>query len=270
MRGVRGVQLRTQPSVRDSEPWRTYAELAWSAAATPTALLDVIAWNRDNAKMMRLGMLSGTGSDASGNSLMSFTGIGWGYGLLLADDAETFLLQLFTAAAHANTRGSWTAPEETDIGGGAMPYASSSQLLMPVNLRWMLAWEHPLTNRTLWIARATPRAWLSEGEVIALTDAPTSFGRLSYRITSAIDSRRCVIVDHVGLVRAHSGSAPLTDAVVRLRTPGHRTIVSVKANGAELPASRWSLAEETVSFPPSHVAELTAGPIEVCYGAAKR
>lgn len=65
-------------------------------------------------------------------------GIGWGYGLLLADDIPTFLLQLFTAAAHANTRGTWTAPEEADIGGGAMPYASSSQLLMPVNLKWML------------------------------------------------------------------------------------------------------------------------------------
>ena len=131
---------------------------------------------------------AGTGSDASGNNLMTFTGthqqreiflrecvhartffrfqsvvsirapsvmcvlrvgvgvgvggayvgIGWGYGLLLADDIPTFLLQLFTAAAHANTRGTWTAPEEADIGGGAMPYASSSQLLMPVNLKWML------------------------------------------------------------------------------------------------------------------------------------
>ena len=41
--------------------------------------------------MKLLGMLSGTGSDASGNNLMTFTGVGWGYGLLLADEIETFL-----------------------------------------------------------------------------------------------------------------------------------------------------------------------------------
>jgi hypothetical protein len=115
------------------------------------------------------------------------------YGLLLADDIETFLLQLFTAAAHANTRGSWTAPEETDIGGGAMPYASSSQMLMPINLRWMLLWEHPLTNRTLWLARAVPRSWLSEGNNVSIASAPTSFGRVTYTIVSAIESRGCVV-----------------------------------------------------------------------------
>ena len=52
-------------------------------------------------------MLSGTGSDASGNNLMTFTGVGWGYGLLLADAIETFLLQLWTVATHANTRGTY-------------------------------------------------------------------------------------------------------------------------------------------------------------------
>lgn len=43
-------------------------------------------------------------------------GIGWAAGLLLADDTETFLLQLYTAAAHANTRGTWSDPPATPLG----------------------------------------------------------------------------------------------------------------------------------------------------------
>ena len=70
-------------------------------------LSEMIEWNRQNAKSMKLGMLSGTGSDASGNNLMTFTGVGWGYDLLLADEIETFLLQLWTVATHANTRGTY-------------------------------------------------------------------------------------------------------------------------------------------------------------------
>ena len=37
-------------------------------------------------------------------------------------------------------------------------------------------WEHPHTNNTLWLARATPRAWLAEGETITVTSAPSSIG----------------------------------------------------------------------------------------------
>jgi hypothetical protein len=100
------AELITQPSVRDSEPWRTYAELAWSASAEPSTLLDVIDWNRDNAQSMRLGMLSGTGSDASGNSLMSFTGIGWGCApWFLVPFSSTCSLCCFARArTHTRTR----------------------------------------------------------------------------------------------------------------------------------------------------------------------
>ena len=68
------AELEQQSSNRDSEPWRTYAEMAWSGALLPDTLTDIIAWNRNNAKSMKGGMMSGTGSDASGNNLMTFTG----------------------------------------------------------------------------------------------------------------------------------------------------------------------------------------------------
>ena len=183
------------------------------------------------------------------------------------------MLQLFTAAAHANTRGSWTAPEEADIGGGAMPYASSSQLLMPINLKWALLWEHPHTNNTVWLARATPRAWLAEGETIGVSDAPCSLGRVSYSLHSELDSAKCItatvaITPHA----AGPGRAPAAElgggagAVLRLRTPGHRAIASVHAGAVSLPASRWNCTQETVSFRAgAEMAQLTAAPLRVCY-----
>eukprot|EP01051_Picozoa_sp_SAG22_P007445 SAG22_NODE_525_length_9470_cov_21.475936_1_plen_658_part_00 len=56
-------ELDPQASIRDSEPWRTYAEMAWSGALEPAVLADVIEQSRNHNKSMRLGMLSGTGSD---------------------------------------------------------------------------------------------------------------------------------------------------------------------------------------------------------------
>ena len=54
------AELMQQSSIRDSEPWRTYAEMAWSGALLPDTLVDIIAWNRNNAMMMKGGMMSGT------------------------------------------------------------------------------------------------------------------------------------------------------------------------------------------------------------------
>ena len=39
----------------------------------------------------------------------------------------------------------------------------------------------------LWLARATPRAWLAQGKRIAVYDAPELFGTVAYRIVSDVD-----------------------------------------------------------------------------------
>ena len=94
-------EISPQPSIRDSEPWRTYAEMLWSAALPLPVVQDIYDWNRNNRLMMRLGVLSGTGSDCCGNSLMSFTSHGWGFGLLRNDDARAYLLNLYTMSCHS-------------------------------------------------------------------------------------------------------------------------------------------------------------------------
>ena len=40
---------------------------------------------------------------------------------------------------------------------------------------------------SLWLARATPRAWLEQGKKISVKNAPTHFGVLAYEIVSDVD-----------------------------------------------------------------------------------
>ena len=44
------------------------------------------------------------------------------------------------------------------------------------------------SGETLWLARATPRAWLEQGKKISVKNAPTHFGPLAYEIVSDVDN----------------------------------------------------------------------------------
>ena len=43
-------------------------------------------------------------------------------------------------------------------------------------------------GETLWLARATPRAWLEQGKKITVKNAPTHFGTVAYEIVSDVDN----------------------------------------------------------------------------------
>lgn len=140
-------------------------------------------------------------------------------------------------------------------------------------------WEHPHTKNTIWLARATPRAWLAEGEVIQISDAPCSLGRLSFVLRSEIDSTGCITanlslaphktarassnVDAASLRVSSSGSG---GAVLRLRTPGKRAIVSVHAGGVPLQPTRWNVTDESITFAAGEqMAQFMAARLRVCY-----
>ena len=53
------------------------------------------------------------------------------------------------------------------------------------NFRNMLVME---TGDSLWLARATPRAWLEQGKRIGVKNAPTYFGTVAYEIVSDVDN----------------------------------------------------------------------------------
>ena len=77
----------------------------------------------------------------------------------------------------------------------------------------------------LWIARATPRAWLEQGQKITVRNAPTHFGPLAFEIVSDVDHGSITAT-----VELPSRNPPGT-VLLRLRHPKAATIQSVSVNG---------------------------------------
>jgi hypothetical protein len=94
------------------------------------------------------------------------------------------------------------------------------------------------TGEGLELAFSTPRAWLRPGGRIAIGDAPTRFGPVSFTI------------------EAHAGSADVTlepptrtrphSLALRLRLPGGKQIASVTLGGR--PYGRFDAASSTIDL----------------------
>ena len=80
-------------------------------------------------------------------------------------------------------------------------------------------------EHTLILAQATPRAWLDDGNEISVKNAPTGFGKLSYKIQSRSNSGS--IEATVQLESERSG----TTVLLRLRHPEEKPLRSVTING---------------------------------------
>jgi hypothetical protein len=88
--------------------------------------------------------------------------------------------------------------------------------------RLMLVMER---GEELWLAPFVTGEWLKDGQVVAVTNAPTRFGLVSYRIESRVKD---------GVIEAHieppKRSAPKA-IVLRLRHPDGKPMRSVTVNG---------------------------------------
>jgi hypothetical protein len=162
-----------------------------------------------------------------------------------------FLLFYYTHATHLHTRGTWSVFECVDMDrdrGEHFPYCAPAQVTIPTVTKWMLVFEDPLSS-TLWLAKATPRAWLENSKRISVKNAPTRWGRVSYEILSQLDE---------GIVRAKISfpKGLAAAAKLRLRLPKPHAIKSVQVDGK--PWRAFDPQEETVSLP----AEV-AGSIDV-------
>jgi hypothetical protein len=89
-------------------------------------------------------------------------------------------------------------------------------------VRMMLVMEE---GDSLWVARATPRAWLKQGQKIGVRNSPTFFGTLAYEIVSDVDHGRTTAT-----VQMPSRNAPKS-VLLRLRHPKALPIKSVEVNG---------------------------------------
>ena len=92
------------------------------------------------------------------------------------------------------------------------------------NFRNLLVMED---GRSLWVARATPRAWLEQGKRVCVRNAPTHFGDLAYEIVSDVEH---------GIISASievPGRTAPENLLVRFRHPEVKPIRRVTVNGKE-------------------------------------
>ena len=90
------------------------------------------------------------------------------------------------------------------------------------HFRNLLVWED---GGTLWLGRATPRAWLEQGKKIGVKNAPTHFGTLAYEIVSNVDNGKINAT-----IELPARKAP-NEVVLRFRHPMAAAIKSVTVNG---------------------------------------
>jgi hypothetical protein len=162
--------------------------------------------------------------------------------LLQHDFVREYLLTLYSLMAHQYTRGTWTAPETrlVDPKRFAAPYCTPAQMMAPLLTRWMLVFEEPASD-TLWLAKGTPRAWLEDGQTIAVTRAPTAWGRLSFSLRSHLQAGRVEAAVEL------PSAPPAARVKLRLRVPAGHRIRSVTVNGK--PWEQFDAGEETVTVP---------------------
>jgi hypothetical protein len=91
------------------------------------------------------------------------------------------------------------------------------------NFRNLLVMED---GQSLWVARATPRAWLEQGKRIAVKNAPTYFGTLAYEIVSDAEGGKITATVEI------PSRDPPKSIFVRFRHPASKPIRSATVNGS--------------------------------------
>jgi hypothetical protein len=105
------------------------------------------------------------------------------------------------------------------------------------NFRNLLVWED---GGTLWLARATPRAWLEQGKKIGVKNAPTHFGTVGYEIVSDVENGKISAT-----IEMPARKAP-KEVVLRFRHPKSAPIKGVTVNGK--PWTEFNKDKETITL----------------------
>ena len=148
------------------------------------------------------------------------------------DDVPNFLRSFYNQYAVDIVVGPYTFNEHTTRGP---PDKSFEEAAFLERLRNMLVMEE---GGTLWLARATPRAWLAQGKRIAVTQMPTHFGPVDYELTSDVDHGKIAAT-----VKMPSRMAP-EEVCLRLHHPNAAPIHAVTLNGR--PCTDFDPAKEVV------------------------
>ncbi|OHB77050.1 MAG: hypothetical protein A2W31_02070 [Planctomycetes bacterium RBG_16_64_10] len=138
---------------------------------------------------------------------------------LETDDVPNYLRSMLNQYAVEIMPGEYTFREHTTGGPPDKIYEESCFL---ERLRNMLVMEE---GDSLWLARATPRDWLRQGNKIALRNAPTHFGIVAYEIVSDVDNGRITAAVELPARRLPNS------VLLRLRHPQAVPMSTVTVNG---------------------------------------
>lgn len=226
--------------------YRAYMEMLHSgslSAADVRAIVDYRANHRD----VLLGIPTAYGFGT--HEVAGFLLYGHVYGLIQHDMIREALLATYSDLAHQYTRGMWLAPETRRplLNEDAAPYCAPSQLIAPMLTRWLLIFEDPEAD-ILWLAKAIPREWLTNGKRVAVKAARTTWGRIDFSIESHM-KRKTITVK---LQLPANGLSAETR--LRLRAPNEVQIRSVVVNGKH--STQFDSVNETLSIAPRTGGEL--------------
>jgi hypothetical protein len=155
---------------------------------------------------------------------------------LLQDDIPNFLRFLFnTYASMVGADGKiwehWHLGQFTNC---EAPDNGTAGWFME-NFRNLLVMED---GPSLWIAKATPRAWLEQGKKIAVKNAPTYFGTLAYEMVSDVENGKISATVEIPSRR------PVQNVFVRFRHPQSKPMQSVTVNSQ--PWNDFDAAKEII------------------------
>jgi len=154
---------------------------------------------------------------------------GWGYQVgwervadyyLRKDDVPNFLRGFFNRCACSLRN--WVLYEHPIFRWSGEK--SHTYAMFIINFRNLLVME---IGDILWLARATPRAWLAQGKRIRVRSAPSHFGTVAYEIVSDVENGRINAT-----VELSSRKAPVS-VILRFRHPKAAPIQGVTVNGRE-------------------------------------
>jgi hypothetical protein len=135
----------------------------------------------------------------------------------LEDDVKPFIRSYFNTIATLLNTENLSLWEHFRNSGGWNKTHETGYFLQQT--RWMLVMER---DDQLWLAPLVTNNWLKDGMVISVGNAPTTFGKVSYRITSHVDK------GSIEVVIEPPKRNPPKEIVIRLRHPEGKPIRSVK------------------------------------------
>ncbi len=140
---------------------------------------------------------------------------------LQRDQIPNFLRGFFNTLAAISDPMTLTFQEELDFSGG-QPHKTHEEGWFFHQLRHMLVLED---GADLYLAKGTPRAWLEQGKKVAVAQAPSYFGPLSYRIESFVGQGRIE-----ARLQPPTRQRPV-NLYLRLRHPSHAPMTHITVNG---------------------------------------